>query len=69
MLQAEDLLFDFDDIKKLLEAYNVKATDSEIRSILKESIGYPLGVMITARLMAHKSCVSEGHQISRRYSS
>lgn len=52
VLQAEDLLFDFDDIQKLLEAYNVKATDSEIRSILKESIGYPLGVMITARLMA-----------------
>ena len=39
-------------LRSFLKHNNVKATDSEIRSILKESIGYPLGVMITARLMA-----------------
>lgn len=52
VLEADDLLFDRDDISKALQLYNVEAGSSVIREILKASIGYPLGVMITARHMA-----------------
>lgn len=52
VLQAEDLLFDGDDIRKALNAYNVTVTDSELHAIQKESIGYPLGVMIVAGHMS-----------------
>lgn len=52
VLEAEDLLFDCDDIRNLLEGCGIHVTDREIESILKESIGYPLGVMITARLLS-----------------
>ncbi len=52
VLQAEDLLFDCDDIRKALNAYGVTVTDSELHAILKGSIGYPLGVMIVARHMS-----------------
>ena len=49
VLEADDLLFDADDVRRLLRLYGVEAADSEIDGILKESIGYPLGVAITAR--------------------
>ena len=49
VLEADDLLFDGDDVRRLLRLYGVEAADSEIDGILKESIGYPLGVAITAR--------------------
>lgn len=49
VLEADDLLFDADDVRRLLLLYGVEAADSEIDGILKESIGYPLGVAITAR--------------------
>lgn len=52
VLEAEDLLFDWSDIRKALQMFNVAASDSEVSDILKESIGYPLGVMITARHMS-----------------
>ena len=52
VLTAEDLLFDREDIRKLFQAMKVPVTDSELNSIRKESIGYPLGVVITARCMA-----------------
>lgn len=52
VLEAEDLLFDWNDIRKALQMFNVTASDSEISDILNESIGYPLGVMITVRHMA-----------------
>ena len=52
VLQAEDLLFDSEDIRKALEAYDAAVSDSELYAIQKESIGYPLGVMITARYMS-----------------
>ena len=52
VLQAEDLLFDCDDIRKALIAYDVTVTDSELRAIRKDSIGYPLGVMIIVRHMS-----------------
>ena len=49
VLEADDLLFDADDVRRLLLLYGVEAADSEIDGIRKESIGYPLGVAITAR--------------------
>ncbi len=52
VLQAEDLLFDCDDIRKALNAYGVTVTDSELHAIQKGSIGYPLGVMIVVRHMS-----------------
>ena len=52
VLEAEDLLFDWNDINRTLQLYHVEAESSEITEILKASIGYPLGVMITARHMA-----------------
>lgn len=51
-LGADALLFDREDIRKLFQAYDIPVTDSEISGILKESIGHPLGVVITARCMA-----------------
>ena len=44
VLEADDLLFDADDVRRLLRLYGVEAADSEIDGILKESVGYPLGV-------------------------
>ena len=52
VLEADDLLFDADDVRRLLRLYGVEAADSEIDGILKESVGYPLGVAITARCMS-----------------
>ncbi len=52
VLGADALLFDREDIRKLFQAYDIPVTDSEISGILKESIGHPLGVVITARCMA-----------------
>ena len=51
-LEADDLLFDRDDIRKFFTAMEIEATDSEISGILRESIGYPLGVAVTARCMS-----------------
>ena len=52
VLSADDLLFDRDDIRKFFSAHEVAVTDSEISGILKESIGYPLGVVITMQCMS-----------------
>ena len=52
VLEADDLLFDADDVRRLLRLCGVEAADSEIDGILKESVGYPLGVAITARCMS-----------------
>ena len=52
VLEADDLLFDADDVRRLLRLYGVEAADSEIDGILKESVGYPLGAAITARCMS-----------------
>lgn len=51
-LEADDLLFDRDDIRKFFTAMEIEATDSEISGILRESIGYPLGVAVIARCMS-----------------
>ena len=52
VLDADALLFDHEDVRRLFKAYGVEVTSSEITAILKESSGYPLGVAITARCMA-----------------
>ena len=52
VIEADDLLFDADDVWRLLCLYGVQAADGEIDGILKESGGYPLGAAITARCMA-----------------
>ena len=52
VLEAEDLLFDAGDVRRLFQLSGVNVTDSEINGILKESVGYPLGVAITARCMS-----------------
>lgn len=52
VLEADDLLFDSEDIRRLFRLREIKVTDSDIGQILKESVGYPLGVVITARCMS-----------------
>ena len=48
----KDLLFDQENIRAYFDAEGVAVTDGEIAGILKESIGYPLGVAVTARCMS-----------------
>lgn len=52
VLEADDLLFDADDVRRLFQLSGANVTNSEIDGILKESVGYPLGVAITARCMS-----------------
>ncbi len=52
VLYADDLLFDRDDIRKLFDAHEVAVTDNEIGAILKESTGYPLGLVTVAQCMS-----------------
>ena len=52
VLNVEDLLFDREDIRRLLRACGTEATESELSAILKETSGYPLGVAIVARRMS-----------------
>ena len=53
VIGARDFLFDRDDIRQMLFKYNIKLTDSEINEMLKESIGYPLGVAATLQCINH----------------
>ncbi len=52
VLTAEDLFFDHDDTHRLFDACGVAASDSEISAILKESVGYPLGLVTAAQCMS-----------------
>ena len=52
VLGPQALLFDREDVRRLLESWNIPASDGDISGILKESIGFPLGVVITAQHMA-----------------
>ena len=45
-------LFDREDIRKYFALSGVPITDSEIIGLLKGSIGYPLGIAVTARCMS-----------------
>ena len=51
VLGVRDLLFDRDDIRRMFQSYDRELTDTEINGILKESIGYPLGVVVTVQQM------------------
>ena len=51
-LEADDLLFDREEIRKFFAVSGVPVTDGEVSGILRESIGYPLGVAVTARCMS-----------------
>ena len=52
VVNADDMLLDRDDVKRLFEMAGTTVTESELTGICKESIGHPLGVAITVRLMA-----------------
>ena len=52
VLEAEALLFDREDIRRLFQGEGIALTEGTVSGILKESIGYPLGVAVTARCMA-----------------
>lgn len=52
VIGPKDLLFDREDIRQLFNASGIPVTDGELAGILKESIGYPLGVAITAQNMS-----------------
>lgn len=52
VLRAEDLLFDRDDIRKLFQLYGVELADSELNGVMRECIGFPLALAVTARAMA-----------------
>ena len=53
VIGVRDLLFNRDDIRQLFLGYNIKLTDSEVNEMLKESIGYPLGVAATLQCINH----------------
>ena len=53
VIGVRDLLFNRDDIRQLFLGYNIKLTDSEVNEMLKESIGYPLGVAATLKCINH----------------
>ena len=52
VISPRELLFDSEDVQTLFRLHEVPVTRSEVSGIAKESIGYALGVAITARLMA-----------------
>ena len=67
VLEAEDLLFDQNDIRVLLQNCGITTTDNELVAIRQESIGYPLGVNIIARYMSggrpfSKEIVAKGYR-------
>lgn len=52
VLESKAFLFEREDVRRLLESWEISASDADISGIYKESIGYPLGVVVTARRMA-----------------
>lgn len=52
VLEADDLLFDRDNVRCLFQKQEINVSDGDIEEILKKSGGYPLGVVITARCMS-----------------
>ena len=67
VLEAEDLLFDQNDIRVLLQNCGITTTDNELAAIRQESIGYPLGVNIIVRYMSggrpfSKEIVAKGYR-------
>ena len=52
VLESKAFLFEREDVRRLLESWEISASDADISGIYKESIGHPLGVVVTARRMA-----------------
>ena len=52
VITTEDLLFGREEIQELARMQGVAVTQGEVNTILRESIGYPLGVAISLRRMA-----------------
>lgn len=52
VLEADDLLFDREDIRRFFALSGMTPAESDISAVLKESIGYPLGVAAAARCMS-----------------
>ncbi len=50
-IDADDMLFDREEIRRMFQLSGVTVTESELTGVLKISIGYPLGVAITVRCM------------------
>ena len=65
VLEAQDLLFDLDEVRRLFRLYGADATDGELEGVLKESVGYPLGTAITARYMAASGKHWTGELVAR----
>ena len=51
LLGPKELLLEREDVRRLLQSHGLTVTESIISGILKQSIGFPLGVVITARIM------------------
>ena len=51
VLDMKTFFFDREDILRMMESWEVPYADSDIGEILKKSMGFPLGVAITARKM------------------
>ena len=52
VIGVKEMLFDREDIRQFFLSYDMELTNAQIGGILKESIGYPLGVIITVKQMA-----------------
>ena len=52
VLDTKAFFFEREDVRRLLESWEISASDADISGIYKESIGYPLGAVITAQRMA-----------------
>lgn len=52
VIEPDDMLFDRGDIARLFKLCVVPVSDTDLAGILKESIGYPLGVAVTVKCMA-----------------
>lgn len=51
-LDADALLLEREDVRRLFQNYEVQLTESELTEVMKQCIGYPLAAVATARLMA-----------------
>jgi len=51
VLDTKNFFFDREDIRQLLDSRGIPYTDADLGGILKKSMGFPLGVVITAQKM------------------
>ena len=48
IFQAQDLFFDWETVKRLMDKYKIPRTPAEITTIMTETLGYPLAVQLVA---------------------